>query len=67
MQGIHLTADLSGCRNNLKLMSDETGLRQACLNMVNSCGLTVVGDTFIAFPGIGGSPGGVTGTILLAE
>ena len=67
MQGIHLTADLSGCRNNLKLMSDETGLRRACLDMVNSCGLTVVGDTFVAFPGIGESPGGVTGTILLAE
>ncbi len=67
MQGIHLTADLSGCRNNLKLMSDESGLRQACLNLVSSCGLTVVGDTFVAFPGIGDSPGGVTGTVLLAE
>ncbi len=67
MQGIHLIADLSGCRNNLTLMSDETGLRQACLDLVNSCGLTVVGDTFVAFPGIGDSPGGVTGTVLLAE
>jgi spermidine synthase len=67
MQGIHLTADLSGCQKNLKLMSDESGLRQACLDLVTSCGLTVVGDTFVAFPGVGDSPGGVTGTILLAE
>lgn len=67
MQGIHLTADLSGCQNNLKLMSDKSGLRQACLDLVTSCGLTVVGDTFVAFPGVGDSAGGVTGTILLAE
>ncbi len=67
MQGIHLTADLSGCRKNLKLMSDDKGLREACLDMVNSCGLTVVGDTFVTFPGIGDAPGGVTGTVLLAE
>ena len=67
MQGIHLTADLSGCRNNLQLMSDDAGLRQACLDLVNSCGLTVVGETFVKFPGMGNAPGGVTGTILLAE
>ena len=67
MQGIHLTADLSGCRKNLKLMSDEAGLRRDCLALVSASGLTVVGDTFVAFPGIGGTPGGVTGTVLLAE
>ena len=67
MQGIHLTADLSGCRHNLQLMSDDAGLRHACLDLVKSCGLTVVGDTFVKFPGIGDAPGGVTGTILLAE
>ena len=67
MQGIHLTADLSGCSKNLKLMSDEAGLREACLALVRESGLTVVGVTFVAFPGVGDSPGGVTGTILLAE
>jgi spermidine synthase len=67
MQGIHLTADLSGCRKNLELMSDEAGLRQACLALVSASGLTVVGDTFVAFPGIGDAAGGVTGTLLLAE
>lgn len=67
MQGIHLTADLSGCRKNLALMSDEAGLRQVCLALVNDSGLTVVGDTFVAFPGVAGAAGGVTGTILLAE
>ena len=67
MQGIHLTADLSGCRKNLKLMSDQEGLRQACLTLVSASELTVVGETFVAFPGMGDAPGGVTGTVLLAE
>lgn len=67
MQGIHLTADLSDCRKNLALMSDRDGLRQTCLALVNASGLTVVGDSFVAFPGVDGAPGGVTGTLLLAE
>jgi len=67
MQGIHLTADLSGCRKNLPLMTDKAGLREACVAAVNESGLTVVGDTFVAFPEFEGQPGGVTGTILLAE
>ncbi len=67
MQSIHFTADLSGCRTHLTLMTDETGLRQTCLEVVNRCGLNVVGDTFVGLPGIGDSPGGVTGTVLLAE
>ena len=67
MQGIHLTADLSSCRKNLPLMSDDAGLRGACLALVRESGLTVVGESFVAFPGIEGAPGGVTGTVLLAE
>jgi len=67
MQGIHLTADLSGCRKNLLLMTDEAGLREACIAAVNDSGLTAVGDTFVAFPEYQGQPGGVTGTVLLAE
>ncbi|MFM7670799.1 MAG: S-adenosylmethionine decarboxylase [Betaproteobacteria bacterium] len=67
MQGIHLTADLSGCRKNLPLMTDKAGLREACVAAVNESGLTVVGDTFVAFPEFEGQPGGITGTILLAE
>lgn len=67
MQGIHLTADLSGCRKNLLLMTDKAGLREACVAAVNESGLTVVGDTFVAFPDFEGQPGGVTGTVLLAE
>jgi spermidine synthase len=67
MQGIHLTADLSGCRKNLALMSDAAGLRQHCLALVDASGLTVVGDAFVAFPGVGEANGGVTGTVLLAE
>jgi spermidine synthase len=67
MQGIHLTADLSGCRKNLALMSDAAGLRQQCLALVDASGLTVVGEAFVAFPGVAEANGGVTGTVLLAE
>jgi spermidine synthase len=67
MQGIHLTADLSGCRKNLPLMTDKAGLREACVAAVNASGLTVVGESFVAFPEYQGQPGGVTGTVLLAE
>ena len=48
-------------------MTDKAGLREACVAAVNESGLTVVGDTFVAFPEFEGQPGGVTGTILLAE
>lgn len=67
MQGIHLTADLSGCRKNLPLMTDKAGLREACFAAVSASGLTAVGDSFVAFPDFEGQPGGVTGTVLLAE
>ena len=68
MQGLHLTADLSGCKKNLSLMTDADHLRQICLDLVESSGLTVVGELFHAFPGLTkNQAGGVTGTILLAE
>lgn len=68
MQGLHLTADLSGCKKNLSLMTDADHIRQICLDLVESSGLTVVGELFHAFPGLTkNQAGGVTGTILLAE
>jgi spermidine synthase len=68
MQGLHLTADLSGCKKNLSLMTDADHLRRVCLDLVESSGLTVVGELFHAFPGLTkNQAGGVTGTILLAE
>ncbi len=68
MQGLHLTADLSGCRQNLPLMTDVDALRRTCLDLVRASGLTVVGELFHAFPGMTeGESGGITGTVLLAE
>lgn len=48
-------------------MTDAGRLRQTCLDLVHASGLTVVGELFHAFPGLGDEPGGVTGTVLLAE
>ncbi len=68
MQGLHLTADLAGCRHNLSLMTDVDRLRSTCLDLVRASGLTVVGELFHAFPGLTeGESGGITGTVLLAE
>ena len=68
MQGLHLTADLSGCKKNLSLMTDADLLRRACLELIQASGLTVVGELFHAFPGLTqDQAGGVTGTVLLAE
>ena len=68
MQGLHLTADLSGCKKNLSLMTDVDHLRRSCLALIQASGLTVVGELFHAFPGLTqGQAGGVTGTVLLAE
>lgn len=68
MQGLHLTADLAGCRQNLSLMTDVDKLRSTCLDLVRASGLTVVGELFHAFPGLtAGESGGITGTVLLAE
>jgi S-adenosylmethionine decarboxylase len=68
MRGIHLTADIAGCIDNLKLMTDAASLRHQCLTLVENCGLTAVSEVFHAFPGMNdGECGGVTGTVLLAE
>lgn len=68
MQGLHLTADLSGCKKNLGLMTDVEGLRTTCLRLVEASGLTAVNEVFHAFPGTEqDETGGITGTVLLAE
>jgi S-adenosylmethionine decarboxylase len=68
MQGLHLTADLSGCKKNLSLMTDVAGLRAMCLKLVEASGLTAVNEVFHAFPGAEQEEtGGITGTVLLAE
>lgn len=68
MQGLHLVADLRGCRADLPLMSDVQALRQLCLKVVAHVGLEAVGELFHRFtPAPGESQSGVTGVVLLAE
>ncbi len=71
MRGLHLTADLRGCRAGASLMTEPSALREACLAAVARGGLTPVGELFHRFqPAPNASPasaGGVTGVVLLAE
>src|SRR4051794_31574714 len=63
MDGLHLTADLSGCDTALAAMTDPAALRALCLGAVERAGLAAVGELFHVFP----PSGGVTGVVLLAE
>ena len=67
MHGLHLTADLHGCRCAPLWLTDATALGQACLAAVQASGLQAVGQVFHAFPSTVHGPGGVTATVLLAE
>ena len=72
MDGLHLTADLHGCRADPALMCEPEALRSLCLAAVDDTGRRPVGELFHRFPGPrtvsgGVSPGGVTGVVLLAE
>ena len=65
MQGLHLTADLFGCRDPDGLMRDEHALSSLCEALATEAGLCVVGRSFHAFAPRGDA--GVTGVLLLAE
>lgn len=67
MQGLHLVADLQGCACAPGLLSDVAALTQQLRGAVLAVGLTIVGEAFHRFPDNGAQPGGVTGTVLLAE
>ena len=74
MQGLHLTADLFGCRDPANLMRDGPALSALCEQLARDAGLTVVGRQFHAFAphdsvGVTGVAGGagITGVLLLAE
>ncbi len=67
MQGLHLTADLSGCRRGTPALTEVDALRALCLQAVAAAGLQPVGERFHAFPPEHGEPRGVTGIVLLAE
>ncbi len=67
MQGLHLTGDLFECGCSAALLTDLEKLSSLCRNATNDSTLTIVDDKWHVFPDWNGQPGGITGTILLAE
>ncbi len=67
MQGLHLTADLRGCRCAPLWLLDAAALGRACAEAVRAASLQPVGELFHSFPATEHGPGGVTATVLLAE
>jgi S-adenosylmethionine decarboxylase len=67
MQGMHLTADLSGCRCPITHLTDAAGLQAFCVQSVEATGLQAVSYLTHRFPDTEHGPGGVTTTVLLAE
>ena len=67
MNGLHLIADLHGCRCANEFLFDAPALESFCVAACVRHGLTVVGRLFHAFQDAAGNPAGVTGTVVLAE
>lgn len=67
MNGLHLTADLYACGCDASLMLDTDAIASLCREQVLATGLTLVDERWVKFPDWDGGPGGVTGTVLLAE
>jgi spermidine synthase len=67
MQGLHLTADLYGCTGDTRYMLDADTIATLCRAQTLASGLTLVDEKWVTFPPYQGQPGGVTGTVLLAE
>ncbi|HXC39524.1 MAG TPA: polyamine aminopropyltransferase [Burkholderiales bacterium] len=67
MNGLHLVANLYGCKGDARYLTDRDALRDFCLEAVRKAGLTSLGDLFHQFDSESADPGGVTGAIVLAE
>lgn len=67
MHGLHLTADLYDCQCAPQLLRNEAVLAPLCRTHTQAAGLTVVGEKWFSFASPDDRPGGVTGTLLLAE
>lgn len=67
MQGLHLTGDLFGCGCTAATFTDLDALSTLCRQATLDARLTIVNEKWHAFPDWNGQPGGITGTILLAE
>ena len=67
MNGLHLTGDLFDCSCSAALLTDLETLSRTCRDATNESKLTIVDQAWHRFPEWNGEPGGITGTILLAE
>ena len=67
MNGLHLTGDLFDCSCSAALLTDLEVLSKTCGDATNDSKLTIVDQAWHRFPEWNGGPGGITGTILLAE
>jgi spermidine synthase len=67
MQGLHLTGDLFDCGCSASTLVDLVALSTLCRDATVAAGLTIVDEKFHVFPDWQGQPGGITGTLLLAE
>ena len=67
MKGLHIIADLYGCRNR-EMLTSSAMLREACVAACKAVGLRVLGDHFYQFEGLEATQvGGATGTVVFAE
>jgi spermidine synthase len=67
MQGLHLTGDLFECGCSAVFLTDLNTLATLCRDATLRAGLTIVDEKYHVFPDWQGQPGGITGTVLLAE
>lgn len=67
VKGLHIIADLYGCRNR-DILASSANLREVCVSACRDVGLTVLGDHFYQFDGIDSTQiGGATGAVVFAE
>ena len=66
MHGLHLIAELYDCHCAARLLDDAGALRELCLAVCSTPGLTPVGLLFHQF-GSALEPAGATGAVVLAE
>jgi S-adenosylmethionine decarboxylase proenzyme len=67
VKGLHIIADLYGCRNR-EMLASSAMLRESCVAACKDVGLTVLGDHFYQFEGLDATQvGGATGAVVFAE
>src|SRR6218665_2770028 len=67
MQGLHLTADLHGCRRAQAWLPDAPLLRGGCMDAARAAGLPPGGQMLHGLAATAQGPGCVTATVLLVS